>query len=129
MTDTAKATCTRYRVIKITTVGFGQSAAADEGTMWEGKDPDVLSRQFPPSNVMGADLLGNNEIDGGLIRTDFRFERQTNQGVWKGCRDPRRRITPITERGREIDLENRRQFPGDFFNGCNNCGGRNCDGC
>jgi len=108
-----------YRVIEILTNDFGaynhgHPSKVDESIKWSGTDLDDLSRTFPPSNIFGADPLGHSEIEDGLIRYDYRFERQSEDGTWEQIDDPRRRITPMTSQEREIDAENRRLFPGDY---------------
>lgn len=142
MTKTAN-----YRVIAILTNDFGaynhgHPSKVDETIKWSGTDVDELSRQYPPSNVFGADPLGHSEIEDGLIRYDYRFERQSEDGSWEEIDDPRHRITPLTTLEREIDAENRRLFPGDYITEdddddyghdeqyyCNNCRDAGCSQC
>jgi hypothetical protein len=124
---------TVIRVVKSTTNDFGPFNAAgfrDVVTeiVWKGSDIDELSREYPPSEVFDADPLGHSEIEDGFIRFDYKFERQIAANSWEEIDDPRRRITPVTEREQEIDAENRRLFPGDYFTGCDNCGYDSCDG-
>jgi hypothetical protein len=118
---------TEYRVIKTTTVGFGDEAKQTDEVVWQGSDTDELSRQYPPSEIFGADRLGHSEIEGGHIRFDCRFERLEGE-AWVEIKDPRRRITPMTAVEREIDAENRRLYPGDFWDGCDSCGDPTCWG-
>lgn len=106
-------TTTSYRVVKTTTIGFGDDAEHKEQIVWQGTDTKVLSRQYPPSQILGADPLGHSEIEGGHIRFDYRFERLVGN-EWQEIDDPRARLTPMTELEREIDAENRRLFPGDY---------------
>jgi hypothetical protein len=126
---------THYRVIEILTNDFGMhnhghSSKVDETIKWSGTDIKKLSRQYPPSNIFGADPLGHSEIEDGLIRYDYRFECQTEDGSWEKIDDPRRRITPMTSLEREIDAENRRDFPGDYITSdCERCGDYGCDEC
>jgi hypothetical protein len=97
----------------------------------------VLSKQYPPSEIFGADPLGHSEIEGGHIRFDYKFERLV-EGEWQEIDDPRVRLTPMTALEREIDAENRRLFPGDFeqegdyedygYN-CEDCQDRGCEQC
>lgn len=130
MTKTAN-----YRVIAILTNDFGaynhgHPSKVDETIKWSGTDLDELSRQYPPSNIFGADPLGHSEIEDGLIRYDYRFERQRGDGSWETIDDPRRRITPMTALDREIDAENRRLYPGDFITGDDcDCGSSRCPDC
>ncbi len=105
---------TLYRVVSITTQGF-IDPMVEENTRWYGSDIDKLSRRFPPSDIWGADELGRSEIEDGFIRFDTRFERQTPDGSWEKCDDPRRRITPMTDLEREIDAENRDRYRGDYI--------------
>lgn len=107
------------RVIKVTESDFVAPGAlrpeVTEQTVWEGNDVRELSRQFPPSNIMGADELGHHEIEDGWIRFDHRFERLQG-GRWVKISDPRIRLDPaLTEDEEAIDAENRRLFPGDFL--------------
>ena len=107
------------RVIKITESDFTASGVQKpeitEQTVWEGNDVRELSRQFPPSNIMGADELGRHEIEDGWIRFDHRFERLQG-GRWVKIGDPRVHLDPaLTETEAAIDAENRRLFPGDFL--------------
>lgn len=113
MTSTKNVT---YRVIVTTVNDFlSDDDSVSESIFWEGIDTDQLSRDYPPSEIFGADKLDHREIEDGYIRTDFRFERQTGDGSWEACDDPRRRITPMTAMERAIDAENRRDFPGDYI--------------
>lgn len=123
---------TQYRVIKVTTNDFGaynygKPSEIDEQVVWQGSDTDELSRQYPPSKVFGADPLGHSEIEDGLIRFDYRYERLEGD-AWVKIDDPRRRLTPMTAVEREIDAENRRLYPGDYWDGCEVCGDGNCYG-
>lgn len=103
---------TQYRVIKILTA-FGPGGPKEE-TIWEGSDIIALSKQYPPSNIFGADPLGHHEIEDGWIRWDHRFE-SFQDGKWTECPDPRRRISAeLSQLERDIDAENRRDFPGDY---------------
>jgi hypothetical protein len=107
------------RVIKITESDFVapgvQKPEVTEQTVWEGNDVRELSRQFPPSNIEGADELGHHEIESGFIRFDHRFERLQG-GRWAKISDPRVRLDPaLSEAEEAIDAENRRLFPGDFL--------------
>lgn len=134
-----------YRVIAVLTndVGvhnYGHASQVEETIMWSGTDVDELSRQYPPSDIFGADPLGHSEIEDGLIRYDYRFEWQSGDGSWEQIDDPRRRITPMTNLELAIDAENRRLFPGDFGLAdddqdeydeyyCRNCCDAGCDKC
>lgn len=125
-----------YRVIEVLTNDFGafnsgQPSTIDETVKWSGTELDELSRKYPPSEIFGADPLGHSEIEDGLIRHSYRFERQLSNGSWEKIDDPRRRLTPITTLEREIDAENRRLFPGDFAtdDDCGRCGGYGCEEC
>lgn len=126
-TQTGKIT---YRVIKTTTVGFGDEQA-ESSTIWQGTDTKALSIKYPPSDIFGADPLFQPDIEDGYICFSTRFERQLADGTWEKCDDPRRRITPMTEIEREIDRENRRDFPGDYITSddCDRCGGYGCPEC
>lgn len=109
-----------YRVIAILTNDFGaynrgKPSDISETIKWSGTNLDELSRKYPPSNIFGADPLGHSEIEDGLIRYDYRFEQQSEDGSWEKISDPRRRITPMTTLEREIDAENRRLYPGDYI--------------
>lgn len=103
------------RVVKTMHVG----SKTEESVIWEGSDTIALSKQYPPSEIFGADELGHNEIEGGHIRWDHHFEEMTHwDGVnseWVKIVDPRKRITPMTATERAIDAENRRDFPGDYM--------------
>jgi hypothetical protein len=136
-----------YRVIEILTNDFGAHnhghlSKVDETTKWSGTDLEELSLTYPPSNIFGADPLGHSEIEDGLIRYDYRFEQQSEDGTWEKIDDPRRRITPVTSLELEIDAENRRLFPGDYITDdeegeydeygpycCDNCRDRGCEEC
>ena len=109
---------TNYQVIMILTNDFGAynrglPSQVEESVTWSGSDLDALSRKFPPSEIYRADPLGHVEIEDGLIRFDYRYERQIEDGSWEEISDPRRRITPITDFEREIDEENRFLYPDD----------------
>lgn len=106
-------TTINFRVVKTTAIGFGDEAECKEQFVWQGTDTKVLSKQYPPSEIFGADPLGHSEIEGGHIRFDYRFERLVD-GEWQEIDDPRVRLTPMTALEREIDAENRRLFPGDY---------------
>lgn len=106
-------TATSYRVIKTTTVGFGEDAVHTQQVVWQGTDTKALSKQYPPSEIFGADPLGHSEIEGGHIRFNYRFEKLVGD-EWREIDDPRVRLSPMTALEREIDAENRRLFPGDF---------------
>ena len=83
--------------------------------MWEGDDIYELSREFPPSNIFGADPLGYQEWGGGDLRYWYHFE-QLVDGNWEEISDPRfRPQSGMTHAEREIDSENRRLFPGDYL--------------
>lgn len=115
-----------YRVISIMTDEFGKynhghPAKIVETIKWSGNDIDELSRKYPPSEIYGADPLEHKEIEDGLIRFDYRFERQSDDESWEEIGDPRRRITPLTSLERAIEAENRRDFPGDYIT-CDICG-------
>ena len=117
------------RVVSTTEIGFVDPQVS-ETVIWQGQDADQLSREFPPSEIWGADPLGHKEIEDGWIRMDKRFERQLEDGTWEEIDDPRRRLTPITEYEREIDAENRQRFPGDYITvDCDRCGDYGCDEC
>jgi hypothetical protein len=103
-------TTINYRVIAVTIIGDSNK----ELLKWEGTDIDQLSMEYPPSEILFADPLGHSEIEGGYIRTDYRFERQLEDCSWEEIDDPRRRLTPVTDFERAIDAENRRLFPGDY---------------
>lgn len=130
-----------YRVIAILSNDFGaynhgSPSKKDETIKWSGTDLDALSREYPPSDIFGADPLDHSEIEDGLIRYDYRFERQSEGGSWQEIDDPRRRITPLTSLEREIDAENRRLFPGDYITeddddqySCDNCRDAGCSQC
>lgn len=123
----------QYRVVKVTTDSFGkytQGKASDvvREIIWQGSDTAELSRQYPPSEIFGADPLSHSEIEDGLIHFDYRFEHQVEDGSWKRIKDPRRRLTPVTTLEREIDAENRRLFPGDYEDYCPDCGYASCLG-
>jgi hypothetical protein len=115
------------RVIKTLIVG----ETSQVSIFWEGTNIEALSRQFPPSTVLFADQLGIRlDLDGGLVRTYFRFEQQATDGSWYEIDDPRVRVTPMTSMERAIDDDNRRQFPGDFITvDCERCGDHGCPEC
>jgi hypothetical protein len=102
-----------YRVVRSTSTGFVDPKVQSK-TIWQGSNTDQLSMQYPPSTIFGADPLGRKEIEGGYIRITCEFQRQTDDGTWETCDDPRRRLTASTALEREIDADNRRQFPGDY---------------
>jgi len=105
---------TIFRVIAITMQGFSP-VTVTERVKWIGNSPLELSRQFPPSEVWGADALAHREIEDGYFIYDYRFEALQPDGTWTEIDDPRERITPVTSLEREIDAENRRLFPGDYM--------------
>lgn len=115
------------RVVKTLIVGD----SSEDSIFWEGTDIKALSRQFPPSPVLFADQLGiRPDLDGGHIRTSFRFEQQATDGTWYEIADPRVRLTPMTAMERIIDGENRAQFPGDYITvDCERCGDHGCPEC
>ncbi len=124
-------TTTRFRVIQILTNDFGAynngtPSKVTETTKWEGDDIVELSKQFPPSEIYGADPLDHSEIEDGLIRYDYRFE-QFIDGQWTEIEDPRvRQRSAPTALERAIDAENRRLYPGDYEDvyddeRCDNC--------
>lgn len=121
----ATATTTQYRVIATTTTGFVDPVVKSI-VKWEGSDLDQLSRDYPPSEIFGADELFQKEIEDGYIITRFSFEKQNEDGSWSLIDDPRRRITPLTNLEIEMDAENRRLFPGDYDNSCDGCGYDDC---
>lgn len=108
-----------YRVIQEFTNDFtSEENRYTEKVHWQGKNVDELSRSYPPSSVWGADSLSYAELEDGYLRWDYRFESLTEDGTWQKCEDPRNRdfITDeFREREREIDLENRQRFPGDYI--------------
>ena len=108
---------TTYRVNQVTTVDFLQGKRdVTTKVIWEGADLDDLSRKYPPSSVFGADPLGHNEFEDGCIRFDHEFERKAEDGAWETIPDPRtRKDKSLTAYERAIDEENRRDFPGDFY--------------
>lgn len=127
--NTTTATTIRVIEIMITDFGlynYGLPSEITETVEWSGTDINELSRLYPPSNVFGADPLGRSEIEDGLIRYSYRFERQSEDGSWVVIDDPRRRLTPTTEFERAADAENRRDFPGDFLDACETCGRTDC---
>ena len=108
---------TSYRVIRVTLIDFLQGKPETTRTaIWEGTDLDGLSTKYPPSKVFGADPLGRNEIEDGCIRTSHEFEKKVDAGDWEKIPDPRtrknKRLTPLEQ---AIDEENRRDFPGDYY--------------
>ena len=124
---------TVIRVVQSTTNDFGPHNGTgpqrvDTKVIWQGSDIDELSREYPPSQIFGADPLGHNEIEDGLIRLDYSFESQTGEDSCEKIDDPRRSITPMTETEREIDAENRCLYPGDYDDYCPDCGYANCQG-
>lgn len=104
-----------YRVIVTRTIGF-VDAKITESTKWAGNDLQDLNDMFPNSNIYGADPLGHSEIEDGFIRTDYRFEKFVNS-TWILIDDPREdpASRPMTSMEKEIDAENRRDFPGDYI--------------
>ena len=83
---------------------------------WEGEDVVALSKQYPRSEIMGADPLGFASIEDGWISWYFHFEKLDESGKWIECRDPRIRLhSELSELEAAIDDENRRLFPGDFI--------------
>jgi hypothetical protein len=113
------------RVVATTTTGF-VDPNVESHVKWQGTNIDELSRNFPPSEIFGADPLEQKEIEDGFIITRFTFERQMPNGEWEEIDDPRRRITRMTQLERAIDEENRRLYPGDYFTGCDACGYESC---
>lgn len=125
-------TATTIRVIEIMITDFGLRSYGilseiTETVKWLGTDINELSRLYPPSKVFGADPLGRSEIEDGLIRYSYRFERQSEDGSWVAIDDPRRRLTPMSEFECAVDAENRRDFPGDFLDVCQDCGRDPCE--
>lgn len=108
-----------YRVIKEFTNEFAsEENRYTEKVLWQGKNVDELSRSYPPSDVSDADSLAYAELEEGYIRWHYRFESQMEDGTWQKCEDPRNRdfvTDEFLDREREIDLENRRRFPGDYY--------------
>ena len=109
-----------FRVIEIMKNDFGAYNAGTptditETVKWEGDDTTELSEKYPPSEVFGADPLGHAEIEDGMIRYDYRFEQMVD-GKWVEIDDPRVRLqNGLTTVEREQEAENRRLFPGDYF--------------
>ncbi|PSO43078.1 hypothetical protein BRC19_02455 [Candidatus Saccharibacteria bacterium QS_5_54_17] len=101
MTDTAI-----FRVIETTKVGFVDGHSIEE-VIWVGTSPGELSEKYPPSKI--DDPLGD-DLSGGFVRVHYRFEQWSGNG-WKPIADPRRRVTPLSQRER---AEHRRNFPGDY---------------
>lgn len=120
MNDTAT---TAIRVVQRVKIG----SDVIEKPVWTGDDVDELSVEHPPSDIFGADSLGRTEIEDGYIITTYRFERQAKDGSWEEIDDPRRRLTPMTELEEAIEAENRRYFPGDFLDVCQDCGRDPCE--
>ncbi len=78
----------KYRVVKIVTNNFTGGKKKAE-IVWQGSDTIALSEKYPPpSRVFGADQLGHQEIEDGMIWWDHRFEKLEN-GQWTECSDPR----------------------------------------
>lgn len=108
-----------YRVVKTTSDHFGEFNHGSEvkrleQELWKGSDTSELSKQYPPSEIFGADPLSHSEIEDGLIRFDYDFQ-ELQEGEWVTISDPRiRHQAGLTELEREIDAENRRRYPGDF---------------
>ena len=103
-----------YRVTVTTLITF-EDKIHSESIVWEGSNTDELCRQFPPSDILGADPLFQLDLEDGWIRFKTRYQRFTQDGLWTYCGDPRYRITPVTELERAIDAENRQRWPGDYL--------------
>jgi hypothetical protein len=100
MTDTAT-----FRVIKTTKIGFVDPHGIEE-VIWVGRSIGELSEKYPPSNV-------HDPLDyecTGMVQVDYRFEQWGN-GRWMPIKDPRRRVTPLSQRERALHRQN---FPGDY---------------
>ena len=119
-----------YRVIAVRTIGF-VDATTTETIRWIGDTVAELQKQYPSSEIFGADPLGHHEIEDGWIRTDYRFESNLS-GSWAEIVDPRPESgeRELTNYERAIDEENRRRYPGDYMDDdvdCNVCGGEHDD--
>ena len=102
-----------YRVVKTICDDF--SGKVIESVVWSGHDISELSRDYPKSDIMGADPLGYSEIEGGMVRSLHRFERFLDDD-WVKIDDPRKRTSEsLTEIEIVIEAENRRLYPGDYM--------------
>lgn len=94
---------------------MGGTTSVDTVVVWKGESIEELSKKYPPSQIMGADDLGYHQIEDGWIRWDHRFERKVD-GDWQKIEDPRVRLnSSMSSLEAAIDEENRRLFPGDFY--------------
>jgi len=105
-----------FRVVKTETNDFvpESSKRVTKSIVWEGSDVRALSKQYPPSEIFGADDLGPASIEDGWIRWSHHFEREVD-GKWVTCEDPRVRLeSGLSDLEIAINEENRQLFPGDF---------------
>ena len=104
------------RVVSIHTDDHATPSKITETIKWSGEHVDDLEDEYPPSAIFGADPLGHREIENGWLRWDYRFEELEDNGDWTQIDDPRevgkRELTDIE---REIEAQNRRDFPGDYL--------------
>lgn len=109
-----------FRVLKITKIGFKSDSEPTTDVIWEGTDLDELSTRFPRSDVMFADELGHHEIEDGWIQWDSHFEMRSGDGEWQKVAVPRHKVYDPEQKELEaaIDAENRRLFPGDYEDSC-----------
>jgi hypothetical protein len=120
----------QFRVIR-TTISGSSNPTVTTDVIWEGDYVDDLEKQYPPSDIFGADPLGRLEIEDGWIRFAYTFEEYVN-GAWLEIEDPRELTAnrPMRDYEREIDAQNRRDFPGDYITSdCDRCGDYGCDEC
>jgi hypothetical protein len=108
-----------FRVVKTTTNDFGKEQSITVLEVWSGTDLEVLSEQYPPSDVFGADPLGHAQIEDGWIRWNYTFETRENESKeWEQIPDPRTRLNAtMSDLEAAIDAENRRLYPGDYDDG------------
>lgn len=125
-----------YRVVRISTDDFGVynrkgPSVVTEATIWSGPSIERMSEEFPPSSIDGADPLEHGEIEDGMFRFDYRFEKLSGD-VWVKIDDPRVRLSSdLTEAEKAQDAENRRLYPGDYLTEddyCYYCGYPGCFG-
>ena len=120
---------TTYRAISTMTIEFDNTKITTT-TVCQGSDITAFSRKYPPSDMLFADLIDHSEIAVAFISTDYRFERQLEDGSWEKCNDPRRRITPKVARERGMDAQNSRDPLGDSTSyDCDCCDDEGCELC
>ncbi len=110
---------TTYRVFKHLVNDFVSEKDREQlHIIWEGQDRSELSKHYPPSSIFGADSLGYHQIEDGYISWWYHFEVLTSDGIWEECKDPRVKgleTQEFRDREDEIEIENRKYFPGDYL--------------